>query len=148
MNFDIIMILTLKWNNMKTITLKNLIDLKACQKQVDLFIQHFGESAKVTEANCIKAGLLGFDINWLADKTLSPKGLKKYNKALKPLWDEYLKARNTLYDEYYKALKPLDDEYYKALKPLRDEYNKALKPLWDEYLKARGLAFYNAILID
>ena len=74
---------------MKKITVKWLIERKACKGQVAHFQELFGEEAEITLDNLKKAVAIGLNLNWLAKEL----GIKKFQyqsqdqKAVPVFWE-------------------------------------------------------------
>jgi hypothetical protein len=77
-----------KWMN---ITLRQLRKWGACEPQVELFKQLFGEEVELTEALVLEHGPK-FDLNWIAEKIMTPERLEAYQKAIAPAEEAYEKA--------------------------------------------------------
>ena len=75
------------------VTVAQLTKLNACRDQVDLFIKTFGQEVEVTEASCLIAARAGIDIDWAAQKLLTPKQRQAYKDAKAPLWQAYEDAK-------------------------------------------------------
>jgi vacuolar-type H+-ATPase subunit H len=107
----------------KTITVKLLRELKACESQVDKFIETFGKDAEVipTMELAEKYGS-EFNIHWLANILLNFDQRKVYDEAIAPA--------KKIYDE--------------AIAPARKIYNKATTPAQKIYNKASAIAFVKA----
>ena len=69
-----------------TITLKQLRRAGACEPQVKLFKDTFGESAEVTLENALKMADK-FDWTWAANNLLPAPAGKAYSQALAPAWE-------------------------------------------------------------
>lgn len=84
---------------MKTIDVTFLKRKHACKEQIALFRRTFGESVKITRANCLKAAEVELDFDWAAIKLLSSKALKTYSKEKISAWRDYevtkVQAQNT-----------------------------------------------------
>ena len=85
------------------VTVAQLTKLNACRDQVDLFIKTFGQEVEVTEASCLIAARAGIDIDWAAQKLLTPKQRQAYKDAKAPLWQAYEDARDQLLQAYKDA---------------------------------------------
>ena len=68
-----------------TLTIKDLRAADACEKQVKLFEQHFGDGGTVTLAKVRKVASL-FDWNWAARYLLSPARRAEYERVKAPAW--------------------------------------------------------------
>ena len=104
------------------ITVKQLVELKACEGQVKIFKRLFGKSATVTKANCLKACKAGLDFDW-ATRLLSPKAWKAYREAIAI------------------ALKA----YQEATAPALKAYQEAIAQAGKGHRKATAIAFYEAV---
>ena len=113
-----------------TLTIKDLRAADACEKQVKLFEQHFGDGGTVTLAKVRKVASL-FDWNWAALHLLSPAGRAEYNRATAPALAEY-----------NRAIAPAWAEYNRAIAPALAEYNRAIAPAWAEYDRVTASAGY------
>ena len=105
------------------ITVKQLIEKRACVEQVKVFRKLFGASATITLANCIKASKAGLDFNWAAQNLLPAPALKAYQKAIATAWEDYEKAEATAWEDY----------------------EKAIATAWEDYRKAKATVFYKVI---
>ena len=122
------------------LTLKQLIDAGACQDQVDLFRQEFGDSVNVTVAKARRyAGR--FDFAWAARCLLDAPARAKYDKAHNAaraaLWAKYEKAHDAALAEYGKVRAG-------ARAALWAKYEKALDAAWAEHEKVRAGALAQA----
>ena len=116
------------------ITKQMLLDKKACSNQVKLFVSLFGEEAKVTKANVLKAYEAEIDFNLAANNLLSPSQLKAYKAIQQPAWEAY-KAIEQPALKAYEAIEQQAWEAYKAIE----------QPAWEAYKKQCALAFYEAV---
>jgi len=79
---------------MKTITVKWLVDRRACIGQIKNFQKLFGEEAEITIDNLIKAVAIGLNLNWLAKEM----GFTKFQyqaqdeKAVPDFWKRFNKC--------------------------------------------------------
>ena len=71
-----------------TLTIKDLRVAGACEKQVKLFEQHFGDGGTVTLAKVREVASL-FDWNWAARYLLFPDSRAEYERVSAPAWAEY-----------------------------------------------------------
>ena len=133
------------------ITLKQLIEAKACKSDVEFFKSRFGESVEVTEELCLSV-YDKFNWDWASVHFLTAPALDAYKKARAPALDAYQKAMSPAWDAYKKATAPAWDSYErvtatdldaykKATPPAWDAYKKATPPAWDAYQKAMASAF-------
>lgn len=105
----------------KPITVKLLRRLGACEDQVTLFRETFGDSVIPTPELAERYGDL-FDIDWLAHEAL---------KA--PLWEAYQEAKVPLLKAFVEAAAPLLKAYEEAETPSREVYEEAEAPLLKAY---------------
>ena len=87
---------------MKIVTLQQLKDYKACDRQVELFEKYFGNSVVLTK-RIIKKYCSKFDIDWLANEVLSDPLWKQYEDAVAPLRKQYEDAVAPLWKQYLEA---------------------------------------------
>ena len=66
---------------MKEVTVEWLKSQEACSDQVALFEAAFGQSAKITKRNLLKAASAGLNIEWLAQRCLKGKSWRAYGEA-------------------------------------------------------------------
>ena len=121
----------------KTIKLETLIKLNACQNQVDLFKETFGESVELSEAIAKEFGSK-FDINWAANNLLNEEQLNAYQEAKAPFLKTYEEATAPLLKTYQEAKAPLWKAYEEARAPLLKAYQEANAPLWKAYQEAKA----------
>lgn len=114
---------------MKTINAIFLRRKRACESQVLLFEQIFGESVEITRANCLKAAEAGLNLTWVAKKIFSKSTLNSYKKIATSIWAIYDKVMGITWDIYIK-------DKTIALNIIRT--------LQDAYAKEIATAFYNA----
>jgi hypothetical protein len=99
------------------ITLKWLKEQDACQLQVSLFKERFGDSVEVTRELMIDQAS-DLKLSWLATKILTSAKLSDYEElhttilaeleeALDLIFTVYQKARTTLLADYEKAIAPI-----------------------------------------
>ena len=85
-----------------TLTRKDLRAADACDKQVKLFEQHFGDGGTVTLAKVRKVASL-FDWNWAARYLLSPARRAECNRVTASAWAEYDRVIAPARAEYERA---------------------------------------------
>lgn len=73
------------------ITKQMLLDKEACSEQVRLFVSLFGDEAKVTKANVLKAYNAGLDLQWAANNLLTSSQYKSYKAIRQPVLEAYKK---------------------------------------------------------
>ena len=113
----------------------------ACDEQVELFVELFGESANVTQKLAMTHATK-FDWDWAAKKLLSRAKYTEYYKVCGAAWAEYRKVRGPALAEYRKvcgaaALAEFDKvrdaawaEYDKVCGPALAEYRRVCGPAW------------------
>ena len=126
------------------ITVKQLVELKACEGQVKTFKKLFGASATVTSANCLKACKAGLNFNW-ASRLLSPKALKVYEKVKAPASKAYEKVRAPALKVYEEVKAPALKAYQEATAPALKAYQEAMAQAGKAHRKAMAIAFYEAV---
>jgi len=82
----------------------------ACDEQVELFVELFGESANVTQKLAMTHATK-FDWDWAAKKLLSRAKYTEYCKVCGPAWAEYRKARDAAWAEFDKVCDAARAEY-------------------------------------
>ena len=129
---------------MKPITLAYLKSLDACQEQVDLFAQTYGESVTPTPAVCEAVAQL-FDFNWLGKEVfgeayreaLAPHE-RAYREAVATLWKAYQEAKAPHWKAYEEARAPHWKAYEEARALHLKAYEEATAPHWKAYQEARA----------
>jgi len=81
------------------ITLDMLRPHGACSDQQELFVDTFGQSAKLTRRNWARAIKVGLSVSWMG-RLLSAPAWAEYEKARDAAWAEYEKARAPALAEY------------------------------------------------
>ena len=114
---------------MRKITLQQLKHLNACQGQVQLFRELFGNAVVPNEELAIEHAS-AFDWEWASYNLLSPEA-----------WAEYKKVRDQALAEYEKVRASAWREYGKVHDPAWAEYKKVRDQAWAEYKKVCALAF-------
>jgi uncharacterized membrane protein len=116
----------------RVLTLQQLVDLGACESQVELFAARFGDSVDVTPGLCERYAT-EFDWEWAAGNLLSANA---YEAKERSLWEAYAAAEQPLWDTYRDARRSLRTAYAAAERPLLDTYEVARQPLWETYRSA------------
>ena len=131
-----------------TITLNQLKGLDACEDQLKLFEEVFGDTVSFkTKAQAVKVAVKvahKFDFDWASDNLL--KGVYRkayweaeasleedYYEAVDPFWKAYREARDPLWNAYEVAKAPLREDYWEAISPLSKAYDEAKAPLYKDY---------------
>jgi hypothetical protein len=81
------------------LTLQQLKNKRACQGQVDLFRQTFGESVEITPALC-ESVAARFDWNWASANLLTPAASAEYERIQGPAYAEYKRVQGAALAEY------------------------------------------------
>ena len=118
------------------ITLRNLKAKGACEEQVALFKETFGQSVEVTEETCDKAVKAGLDFNWASANLLSRTQLAEYDRV-----------QGLARAEYERVQGPALAEYQRIRGPAWAEYKRIEGLARAEYMRIEGPAFYQASLI-
>ena len=119
---------------MKTISAKRLEAAGACEDQVQLFRDTFGDKpARLTPENWAKAGEVGLDRLWLT------RFLKGSARA------GYDRVRGAARAEYSRAVDAALAEYERAVTPALAEYNRAVTAARAEYERVRDAALFAAL---
>ena len=116
----------------KIIKLSTLIEKQACQEQVDLFRQLFGEQVELTAELAVKYANR-FNVSWCVDKLLTASAQKAYAEAVAPALKAYKEATAP-------TLKVYNEAKAIALKAY-SEVNKATA--LKAYSEAAATAFFN-----
>ena len=102
-----------------TVTLKQLKNLDACEDQLKLFEEVFGDTVSFkTKAQAVKVAVnmaQKFDFGWASDNLLKGGYRKAYWEAEAPLWEAHLEAILPLGKTYWEAEAPLWKAYQEAL---------------------------------
>ena len=100
------------------VTVKSLRKLRACEDQVALFAAEWPDGVEVSEAVLLRAAEIGLDLDWWAQRVLSPPLLAEYERQRAPLWAEYERQCAPLGAEYERQCAPLWAEYERQCAPL------------------------------
>ncbi len=127
------------------ITLNQLKGLDACEEQLKLFEETFGEEVSFkTKAQAVKVAVKmahKFDFDWASDNLLKGDCLKVYLEALAPFLKAYNEAEAPLLKAYNEAKATLLKVYLEALAPFLKAYEEAEAPLWEAYEEAIAKKF-------
>ena len=122
------------------ITLNQLKGLNACEEQLKLFEETFGEEVSFkTKAQAVKVAVKmahKFDFYWASDNLLKGDCLEVYLEALAPFLKAYNEAEAPLLKAYNEAKAPFLKAYNEAEAPLLKAYNEAKATLLKVYLEA------------
>ena len=124
-----------------TLTIKDLRVAGACEKQVKLFEQHFGDGGTVTLAKVRKVASL-FDWNWAALHLLSRAGRAEYKRATAPARAEYERVRDSAWAEYYRVRASAWAEYDRVRASAWDEYERVSASALAEYKRVKASAWF------
>ena len=116
----------------KVITLTMLVEKKACQEQINLFEQRFGESVEITEDFRLKYSN-EFDIYWLVDNTLNEKQRELYYTIRSQAWKEYEAIQGAAWEKYEAWGVTLSEAYYPRGVPALDKYEAVEAAAWKKY---------------
>ncbi len=127
------------------LTLQQLVELNACEKQRILFAKHFGTEVEITEELCEKfAG--DFSWGWAAGNLLKAPAGGEYDRAIAPARAEYNCAITHAWDEYHRAIAPAGGEYKRAA-PALAERKHVEASAYSEFNRVKAVTFtrlYNA----
>ena len=113
---------------MKTITLAQLRQARACSEQCDLFEQMFGKQVTVTVELAREHSAI-FDWDWAASRLLSPADYEAYRAAVAPALATYKVTTDSAWMAYRAAVAPALATY----KVTRDS-------AWATYKVTRGFS--------
>ena len=88
---------------MAELKLQTLIDLGACQPQVDLSRARFGESVDITPELC-ESVASELDFEWAAEKLLTPTARKEYRRVMEAAYAECERVTAPAYAEYERVI--------------------------------------------
>ena len=91
----------------QTISVKWLRSQGAPYSEIERFQKEFGNSAKLTLPNLLRAAELRFNLSWLAVYLLPASLYEEYWKKRFPLYEDYPKKRAPLYKNLLKRQAPL-----------------------------------------
>ena len=74
---------------MKRVTVKMLKSLGACAPELATFAKEWPDGAAVTKSNVLRAAELKLNLDWVAEKLLSPPALAEYDRVKATAWAEY-----------------------------------------------------------
>ena len=128
---------------MKTITVKQLKAKDACEDQVQLFQETFGDTLELKSKDqalkLAKVMAQEFDFDWASEELLND--FEAYKEAKAPLWKAYKEAEAPLWNAYKEAKAPLVKAYEEAGVPLWKAYKEAEAPLWAACKEAMAQLF-------
>ncbi len=130
----------------KTITLEWLKEHYACEDQIEIFLQVFGNSAELNEANAAKALEAGLDLDWFARHILTPPARDEFERVRATALEEFNRVRATAMEEF-NQVRAIGWAAYE-----RDgdwqEYDRIKVPAWAEYSRVvkTALAEYERLV--
>ena len=99
---------------MTELKLQTLIDLRACQSQVDLFRTKFGESVDITPELC-ESVASDFDFEWAALELLKATALAEYRRERDAADAEYQRVMEAAYADYERVSDAAIAEYQRVI---------------------------------
>jgi hypothetical protein len=124
----------------KVLTLQTLIDKNACQGQVDLFHQTFGESVEITPALC-ESVTAQFDWRWASRNLLTPAALAECKRVTDAASAEYKRVQGAAYAEYKRVQGPARAEYDRVQGAALAEYERVVGAAYAEYKRVQARTF-------
>ena len=125
---------------MRTLTVQQLRDARACADQVELFVKLTGGTLELTRQWCLDHAQ-EFDWFWGAGHLLSPAALAEYERVRAAAWAEYDRVMAPALAEYQRVMAPAWDEYQRVMAPAWAEYQRMTASAWDEYQRVRTAAW-------
>ena len=123
---------------MKTITLAQLRQARACWEQCDLFEQMFGKQVTVTVELAREHSAI-FDWDWAASRLLSPADYEAYRAAVAPALATYKVTRDSAWAAYQAATDSAWVAYRATTAPARAAYRATTAVAFAEaYLATEG----------
>ena len=107
----------------KTITYTQLQTLGACENQLELFKQLFGDEVKLT-LEVVKEHGHKFDIQWAANMLLSKEALAEYKRVRDAALAEYKRVEGAALAEYERVRDAALAEYKRVLDAALAEYEQ------------------------
>ena len=127
------------------ITLAQLKKLGACEDQVALFRNNFGEEVEATEALCVKHAQK-FNWNWAANNLLSAPARRAYDEAMASAQQAYEEATAPAQRAYEEATAPARRAYDEATASAQQAYEEAMASAQQAYEEATARAFARAAI--
>ena len=125
---------------MKSISAKRLEAAGACEDQVRLFRDTFGDKpVKINAENWAKAGEVGLARYWLSCFLKGPV-LLEYNRVCGAAHAEYERVAGPAWEDYMRARD--------AVGPAQEDYMRAISPAWEDYKQARDVALFEVLTKD
>lgn len=139
---------------MKHITSDILRQKRACDDQIELFIELGGDRLELTKALCLKHANK-FDWLWAGRNLLTPEGRTKFSHLMasaRTEYDyrerlartEYERIRKSVWAQFEPEKNPTLNEYLRIEKPARADYKRIERQLWAQYRRSYAAAFFQA----
>lgn len=129
-------------------TKQRLIDVDACQPQVDLFAETFGDSVKVTVARARKVAYL-FDWDFAA-RFLDNEGRAEYKRGKELAFAEYQRVTGPVLAEYQRVTELALSECQRvtelALSECRSECQRVRESAFAEFQRLKGSSWAKAYI--
>ena len=119
---------------------------RACEPQLQLFQQTFGDSVELTEELAQKYGHL-FNTHWAAVRFLSEENQRVYFTEEEAAWEIYDAAKKTARKFYCATKIPPPELYYAVIKAAYEVLTAANDAAREAFQQSRALTFvrlYNA----
>jgi hypothetical protein len=141
-----------------TITVKQLRMMKACDSQVELFKQTFGESVELTR-ELVLAHASKFDLHWFACDYLKGNKLEAYQKArasaleayyreIASVWDAYNRETVSAWEACQKEIALAREAWQKERSLAREACQKAIDSAWEACHEAIAIIFCDVLEIE
>ena len=142
----------------RTLSRARLVEAGACDGQVELFAEIFGDGVEVTVELC-RVHAQSFDWAWAAEHLLGPSARKVYDEAAVAALEVYHEATAAAWKVYDEAVMAAWKAYYEAKAVAREAcdearaaawkaYEEAVAPARKAYHEARAAAWARAYLED
>ncbi len=133
---------------MKYITARMLRMLGACESQVTVFEDEWPKGAEITVANCIRAGQLCLNVDWLITSGCRSQALEAYEAATAPALATYEAATAPARATYEAARAQARSDYEAAKVPALTTPGAAIAPVEVAYNAAiaQARATYEAAI--
>ncbi len=122
------------------ITLEWLREQRACDDQVAIFKQVFGNEAALDMPSAVKAIEARLDLDWLAGHLLGPAAGAEYDRVRAPALAQYDRVTAAAGAEYDRVTAAAGAEYERVTDPARAEYDRVRAPARAEYDRVRAPA--------
>ena len=147
---------------MRTLTVQQLRDARACADQVELFVKLTGETLELTRQWCLDHAQ-EFDWGWGAAHFLSPAALAEFERVMAAVSAEYYRVGAAAWAEcervraaawaaaraeYDRVEAATEAEYYRVTAPAWAEYQRVEAATEAEYQRVRATAFADAYIGD